>query len=220
MVHKFQLEGDENINVTVVGKNIEITNPIKQYISEKLEKVEKVLPHIIEVVVRLEVQKLQHQVDIVMKFSHFKVKVHATTTDMYATIDKAFEKLKAKLLRWKSRIQDHHAKGIKVIDLQVNVLEKQEEDEADDLQEINDQIDEENYKKIEQELTPPKVYKKKTRQVKTLTLDEAVMKMELSGDNFLIFRSEEDLEFKVLYRRRDDSYGEISLSSELEGVSQ
>ncbi len=217
MVHKFQLEGDESLNVTIIGKNIEITNPIKQYITEKLAKVEKVLPHIIEVIVRLEVQKLNHQVDIVMKFSHFKVKVHAMTPDMYATIDKTFEKLKAKLMKWKGRIQDHHAKGIKVIDLQVNVLEKGEEDE---LQAINDEIEEQNYQEMEKQLNPPKVVKRKTRHVKTLTLDEAVMKMELSGDNFLIFRCEEDLEFKILYRRKDSSFGEITISSELEGVDR
>lgn len=215
MAYQFQLEGDENLNVTILGKNVEITNPIKQYITEKLEKIEKVLPHIIEVVVRLEVQKLQHQVDIVMKFSHFKVKVHAMTADMYATIDKAFDRLRAKLMKWKGRIQDHHAKGLNVIDLQVNVLEKEEESELD---EINDQIDEENFLEVEKQLEPPKVYKKKKRSLKTLTLDEAVMKMELSGDNFLIYKSEEDLEFKVLYRRRDDSYGVIALNSELEGA--
>ncbi len=210
-MHKFQLEGDENVNVTVIGKNIEITNPIKQYISEKIEKIEKVLPHIIEVIVRLEVHKLQHEVDVVMKFSHFKVQVHANTPDMYATVDKAFEKLKAKLMKWKSRIQDHHAKGINAVDLQINVLEK---NKVDELTEINDQIEDQTYAEVEDQLKPPKVYKKKTKLLKTLNLDEAVMKMELSGDHFLIYKSEEDLMLKVLYKRRDGSFGVISLETE------
>lgn len=215
MVHKIDIDGDENLNVTVTGKNVEITSPIKTYIAEKLAKVERVVPNIIEVAVRLEVQKLQHQVDVVMKFSHFKVKVHAITTDMYATIDKAFEKLKAKLLKWKGRIQDHHAKGLNVVDLEVNVLEAEETD----LEEINDQIEEENLQQIEKELAPPKVYRRKTRPLKTLNLREAVMKMELSGDNFLVFKSEEDLKMKILYRRKDETFGVIDLSKQIEEVA-
>jgi putative sigma-54 modulation protein len=47
--------------------------------------------------------------------------------------------------------------------------------------------------------------------MKTLTQNEAIIKMELSGDQFLIFRSEEDRKLKVIYRRSDDHYGIIAV---------
>jgi putative sigma-54 modulation protein len=208
MAQRIQLsEKEHHINVTIFGKNIEVTTPIKNYILEKVEKVEHMNQLGINMTVRLDIQKLDHNVEIIMKFSHFKIQVHATTLEMYSAIDKAFDRLKAKIRKWKGKIQDHHAKGVSVVDLHVHVLESR----PTELQEINDQIEEENLKKRDEEYRAPKVYKQKTRSLKTLNLDEAVMKMELSKDNFLIYRSEEDLKLKVLYRRKDDSYGVIVL---------
>ena len=195
------------VNVIILGKNIDITNPLRDYVQEHIEKIEKMNHSIIDITVRIDIQKLDHLVDIVMKFSHFKINVHAVTTEMYSAIDKAFDKLRAKLRKWKGKIQDHHAKGVAAIDLEVNVLEKT----PSDLDEINDAIEEENLIKQDKENGVPIVYKKKTRSLKKITLQEAVMKMELSHDNFLIYRSEEDLKLKVLYRRKDNSYGVITL---------
>jgi putative sigma-54 modulation protein len=212
MTQKVKLAGKEehHIDVTVLGKNIEVTTPLKNYVMGKVAQIEHLNHQGIRMTVRLDIQKLDHIVDIVLKFSHFKVQVHAITLEMYSTIDKAFDRLKSKLRKWKGKIQDHHAKGIPVVDLQVNVLEKH----SNDIDLINDEIEEENYRTLEAQSSKPKVYKKKTRLLKTLNLDEAVMKMELSSDNFLIYRSEEDLKLKVLYRRKDDSYGVIALANE------
>ena len=68
----------------------------------------------------------------------------------------------------------------------------------------------ENNDNLQKDYALPKVVKKKKRPLKTLTIDEAVMKMELSDDNFKVYRSEEDQALKVIYRRRDGSYGVIS----------
>ena len=125
---------------------------------------------------------------------------------MYSAIDKAFEKLYTKLRRWKSRIQDHHNKGVAVTEMEVNVLEHAQHE----IEEINQEIIDANNDNLQKDYALPKVIKKKKRPLKTLTIDEAVMKMELSDDNFKIYRSEEDQALKVIYRRRDGSYGVIS----------
>ena len=208
MAQRVEMTEDQPINVKIIAKHFDITSPIREYIMERVDKIEKMNHAIIELVVRIDIQKLDHSVDIVMKFSHFKINVHASTDEMYSAIDKAFDRLRAKLRRWKGKIQDHHAKGAKVIDLEVNVLEQQ----PTYLDDINDAIEEESLQEMSKNLAMPKVYKKKVRKLKQLRLDEAVMKMELSHDNFLIYRSEEDLKLKVIYRRKDNSYGIISLN--------
>jgi len=192
--------------ISVIGKNIEITKPIRDYIEDKIAKVEKITNHIIEVDVRLDVQKLNHSVDIILKFSHFKVKVGAITENMYSAIDKAFERLATKMLKWKSRIQDHHARGVSVTEMEINVLEHA----RDEIEQINEEIADANNEQLEQQYSLPTVVKKKKRSMKNLTLDEAVMKMELSDDHFMVYRSEEEQSLKVIYRRRDGSYGIIS----------
>ena len=207
MAQKVEFSEHQPINVVILAKHFDITTPIKNYIMERVEKVERMNHAIIDMVVRIDIQKMDHTVDIVMKFSHFKINVHAATDEMYSAIDKAFDKLRAKIRRWKGKIQDHHAKGTKVIDLEVNVLKQ----EPSFLDEINDAIEEANLEDVDKEMTMPLVHKTKIRRLKQLTLNEAVMKMELSHDNFLIYRSEEDLKMKVLYRRKDNSYGVISL---------
>ncbi len=193
-------------SISVMGKNIEITNSIRDYIEEKIHKIERITSHIIECNVKLDVQKLNHKVDILIKFSHFRVKVGAVTENMYSAIDKAFERLYAKMRKWKSRIQDHHARSSSVTEVEVNILEYAK----DEIEEINSEIIEKNNEVLEEKYKLPKVLKKKKRPLKQLTLDEAVMKMELSDDHFMIYRSEEEQRLKVIYRRRDSSYGVIS----------
>ena len=198
--------GEGEYTVSVMGKNIEITNSIRDYIEEKIQKIEKITSHMIECDVKLDVQKLNHRVDILVKFSHFRIKVGAMTENMYSAIDKAFERLYAKMRKWKSRIQDHHARSTSVTEIEVNVLEHAE----GEIEEINSEIIEKNNEVLEEKYKLPKVLKKKRRPLKQLTLDEAVMKMELSDDHFMIYRSEEEQKLKVIYRRRDSSYGVIS----------
>jgi len=197
---------NQGYSVAVVGKNIEVTKPLRDYVDEKISKIEMMTPQIIDVRVRLDVQKGNHMVDVVIKFSHFKIYVSSNTENMYSAIDKAFERLYVKLRKWKGRIQDHHAKGVAATEMEVNVLEHI----GREVEEMDREIIDKNNHSLEQELAPPVVVKKKSRPLKMLTLDEAVMKMELSDDHFMIFRSEEEQNLKVIYRRRDGSYGVVS----------
>jgi putative sigma-54 modulation protein len=182
-----------------------VTEGMKNYAIDKLSKIEKFHNHIMEIHVTMDIQKLEHSVVIILRFDHFKLKVASSSTDMYASIDKAVDKLQAQIRRWKSKIQDHNKKGVSVIDMQVNVLRRP----YNDLEEINAQIEAENNKTDIAEYTNPKIIGTDTRPLKTLTMEEAVMKMELSGDHFLLFRSEEDRKLKVIYRRSDGNYGII-----------
>ena len=196
----------ENYRVVVEGKNITITNPIRDYVMGKLAKTEKLSAGIIDVVVKLEVHKLQHECSIVMRSSHVRIKVHASTEDLYSAVDKAFDKIRVKLSRWKTKIQNHHAKGVSEIDMEIQVLEQL----AHLGEEIDQDIIEDNNASLDRGDERPKIVKKKTRPMKTLTLDEAWMKMDLINDYFMVYRSEEDRTVKVIYRRRDGSYGVIS----------
>lgn len=191
--------GNQKSALSVIGKNVEITPAIREQIEGKLKKLEPLIPDMIDVKVCLGIQKLEHSVDIGVKFSHFRLNVRAVTENMYLAIDKAFERLSKKCLKWKSRIQDHHGRKISVKEMEISVLERSEEEG----------VGKESEETLSQ-YTVPKVIKKKKRPLKVLTIEEAVMKMELSDDHFKVYRSEEDQKLKVIYRRRDGSYGVIS----------
>jgi putative sigma-54 modulation protein len=194
---------EQGFNIMITSKHIDATDGIKQYLMSKLAKVERLTHQVIDGHVKLEVQKLDHTVLITLKFSHFLITTHATTTDLYASIDLAVERLQAKLRKWKTKIQENHHKKLSLIEVPVTVFEKDQEQ----LDQINDAIEDLNGEMMEAVLNIPKVVKSKLRPLKILTLQEALLKMDLSDDNFLVYRSEEDQKLKVLYRRRDKSYG-------------
>ncbi len=206
MVDKSKFEEEESLgyNISIIGRNIQVTEAMKNYVWEKITKIERFHNHIMDVHVTMDIQKLEHSVVLIVKFDHFKVKVQASSTDMYASVDKAIDRLQAQLRRYKSKIQEHHKKGISAVDLRVNVLQRPSE-----IEEFNEEIAEEAEKAKRAELIPAKLIGTDTRAMKLLTVDEAIMKMELSGDHFLLFRGEEDQKLKVIYRRSDGNYGII-----------
>lgn len=186
--------------VSIVGRNLPVTEGMRNHILDKIHKIEHISPQVIEVIVYLEVQKTEHRVEINYKYSHFRVVTHAVATDMYAAIDLACARVKRKLHKWKTRIQDHHGKNLSEALVELHVLDRQKED----LLEINDMIDDANLSEMEQELKPPTITSKVEYSIPMLTIEEAAMRIELSDESFLVFRCEEDQKLKVIYFRKDD----------------
>lgn len=195
---------DEEYSLTINGRNVLVTDAMKNYAMDKLSKLEKYGTRIIDIAVTMDIQRFEHIVDIVVKLNQIKIKSSAATEDMYASIDKAVGKIQAQLVKYKQRLQDHHAKPLESIDVTVNVLRPAAEEF---ISEINDEIEDENYRKMDAEYKPHAIVNKETQSIKFLTWDEALMKMELSGDQFLIFRNEVDRKINVIYRREDGDYG-------------
>ena len=197
---------EHGYSIKVTGRHLEVTEPMKDYAVEKILKMERVVTNIIEVAVTMDIQKLQHRIDVVFRFDHFKIKAQASSDNMYTSVDKVIDKLQSQLHKYKSKIKEHQAKGISVIDMKVNIYKPPEKE---DIEDINEEIEAENRRQLENKYKPHEIDKQETRPLKTLTHDEAIMKMELSNDSFMVFRREKDLKINVIYRRKDDCYGVI-----------
>jgi putative sigma-54 modulation protein len=193
-------------NVTITGRHVHVTEAMKEYAQDKLSKLERFAPnHIIDVHVTMDIQKLEHRTACELKFGHYKIRVSASTDDMYKSIDKAVERLESKLRKYKVKLQDHHKSALPVVDMKVNVLQT-----VDTVEEINQEIDEANRRHLEDVYTPHKLVKQESYPVKTLQLGHALMKIELSDDSFMVFRSEEDQKIKVVYKLEDGNFGILS----------
>ncbi len=193
--------------IKIFGKNIPVTQAMREHILDKIHKLEHISPQVVEVHVYLEVQKAEHRAEISYKFSHFRVVTHAVMDDMYQAIDLACVRVRRKLRKWKTRIQTHHGKNLSQAMVELHVLDRQKED----LNEINDQIEDVNLHVVEEELKPPEIKSKREYSIPMLTLDEAAMRIELSDDTFMVFRSEEDQKLKTIYLRRDHSLGLLEI---------
>jgi len=196
----------EGYQISITGRNVIVTDALRDYVYDRVSRIERFTDRIINVNVILEVQRADQKCEITMKVNNIKIMSRANSTDMYATIDLAVNKLQRQLLRYKRRLNEHQARNVATVDMNVNVLASHRDD---DLKDINEDI--ETLTEIEEveSYRPHQIVKQETLPMKTLTYDEAVMKMELSGDTFLIFKSEEDRKVKVIYRRNDGHYGVI-----------
>lgn len=195
---------DEEYSLTINGRNVQVTDAMKNYVMDKLTKLDKYGTRIIDIAVTMDIQRFQHQCDIVVKLNQIKIRSSATSENMYISIDRALDKIQAQLKKYKQRIQDHHAKPLEEIDMTVNVLRPSV---AGDVAEINDDIEAETVRQMDEEYRPHQVVKQEKRSLKVLNWDEAIMKMELSGDNFLVFRNEKDRKINIIYRRDDGDFG-------------
>jgi putative sigma-54 modulation protein len=196
---------EEAYDVTVTGRNVHVTDAMKDYAIEKVSKIERFSQRIIEVNVIMDIQKIDHRVDLIAKVDNVRLKSSAASTDMYASIDKAVEKLTEQLRRYKSRVTDHHTLSHADVAMNEDIYSPL----GDDLLELNDEIEAENNFQLTNTFNAHKVVSRETKPLKTLTHKEALIRMELTGDAFMLFRCEEDRKIKVIYRRDDGNFGVI-----------
>lgn len=189
-------------NISITGRHLAVTDSMKDYAMEKVAKLERFTDRIIDVNIIMDVQREMHRVEIILKVGHTKITSQAMTTDMYASIDKAVDKIEAQLRRYKEKLQNHHAKGSVAIDMNVNIIPRPAREAEEEEWEENNANQTEHFPVHE-------IVQQDTIPLKVLNQEEALMKMELSGDNFLLYKAEEDQKLKLIYRRKDGNYGLI-----------
>lgn len=194
----------EQYSIQVIGRHVQVTDAMKDYAIDKISKIERLSDRIIDVIITMDIQKLEHRIDIEVRVNHVKIRTHATTEDMYKSIDIAVDKLKEQVRRYKRRLHDHRARSAGYVDVNVNVVRHYQ----DPVAEINEDIEEENERSL-MAIYRPEVVSREKRPLPTLTVEEAIMRLDLSGDKFLVYRSEEDQKLKVIYWRNDGNFGII-----------
>jgi putative sigma-54 modulation protein len=189
--------------IQIVGKHLLITEAMRSYVFGKLDKVKRLSQNITDIHVTLEVHKLIHSCTFLVNFGHVHIKISADTEDIYSAIDKALDRVCRLMRKYKEKLHSHRWKDITTVDIHVNVIQPLE----DDVRAINDEIEAVNVEKSQGQYGMHSIVAKETVPLKTLTRDEAVMKMEFSGEPFLLFRSEEEQIIQLIYRRADENYG-------------
>lgn len=205
MTQKAKLETLQDYDITVTGRHMAVTDAMKKYAIDKISKIDRFHTRIAEVSVTMDIQREMNIVDIGLKVNNFRVKSHASANEMYVSIDRAVDKIQAQLRRYKTRLAEHSAKHLAEVEMTVNVIKPA----AEEIAAVNDEIEEETLRRMEEVYKPHQIVRRESRSLKTLNPAEAMMKMELSGDFFLVFRNEQDMKIKVIYRRSDGNYGVI-----------
>ncbi len=177
------------MQVSITGRHVELTDPLKDYVHEKLGHLKHAFDHVVDVHVVLTVEKHRQRCEINMAANGVTIHAKAETDDMYASIDAVVDKLNRQLKRYRAKLQRHQgAKRKTSMRLRHKVLDVDQETEELDVAYQPNTLDEEAV------------------DVEVLSMDDAVMKLELSEkDNVLLFTNEETGKLNALSRRDDGS---------------
>ena len=91
------------MKLTVTGIKIEITDGIRNHLNNKMDKTIADLGEAADVHVALSVEKHRHFAEITVKTKGFTLHSHEETEDLYASMDKALEKMEKQIRKHKEK---------------------------------------------------------------------------------------------------------------------
>lgn len=98
------------MQLSVTGHHIEVTDPLRNYVETKIEKIERHFDLISDVHCILKVEKLRHKAEATVSVNGSTIYADATEEDMYAAIDGLVDKLDRRVRKYKEKLGDHHAR--------------------------------------------------------------------------------------------------------------
>ncbi len=176
------------MQITTTFRHMETSEALKTYVEEKLERVQKYIDEPIVAQVFLSVEKIRHTAEITLTAKGITIKASEETNDMYAAVDTVLDKIERQLRRYKEKIKEHKPAG----DAEERKVKKSVV-EAESLGVKNE----------------PVIIKTKTFSIKPMSVEEAVMQMDLLHKDFLVFTDASTEDINVIYRRKDGNYGLI-----------
>ena len=174
------------MKIQIRGDKIKVTKAIKDYIEEKLTRLDKYFKNIddIKCSVLIRVKNNLETIEVSIPTSKFYIRAEESNEDLYASIDLVVDKLERMIRKNKTRLNKHY-KNVPSFEMNLDY-----EDEI-----INDE----------------KIVKRKNLDIKPMDEDEAIMQMELLNHDFFAFKNINEECVSVLYKRKDGLYGILNV---------
>jgi putative sigma-54 modulation protein len=177
------------MQTSVTFKNLDSSENLRAYVTDKLNRFDKFLYNPAEANVVLSVEKFRHIAEISISGDRLNIIGKEETDDMYSAIDMVLDKLEKQIKKHKQKIRERRPapkqKGRSDVQAEAAFPED----------------DYERHIKVEH------------IEYKPMDIDEAIMQMELIHDNFLVFTNARNDQVNVIYRRKDGHYGLIQPNS-------
>ncbi len=98
------------MQLNLTGHHVDVTPAMRDYVEEKLQKLERHFDHVTGIHCILTVEKLRHKAEARVAISGRSLFADAVEDDMYAAVDSLVDKLDRQIIRHKEKITDHHAR--------------------------------------------------------------------------------------------------------------
>ncbi|MFV0246956.1 MAG: ribosome hibernation-promoting factor, HPF/YfiA family [Mycoplasmatales bacterium] len=174
------------MKINVIGKNIEVTDGIKDNIKQEFSKLDKYFKGIeLECTVQIKTYTVGQKVEVSLPIDKDHVlRQEVIERNLYHAIDVCSEKLEKQIRKLKNRLSDH----------------------VDSKQELMKYLIEEDK---ESDIVKEKITRRKELDLKPTTEEEALLQFELIGHDFYVFYDSSTEQKKIIYKRKSEGYGII-----------
>lgn len=175
------------MKIEIRGKNIALTDALKEHATKRLSKLEKYIDDLRVAQVALSVEGEGHKVEVTIPLNGVILRGEECSEDMYTSIDMVVDKLEKQIEKYKTRLyRSYRGAGLK--------------------QAATDGIQRDTAVKDSDEFN---IVRTKRFALKPMDEEEAIMQMNLLGHNFFVFFNAKTEEVNVVYKRLDGNYGLI-----------
>ncbi|GAA4204101.1 ribosome hibernation-promoting factor, HPF/YfiA family [Actinocatenispora rupis] len=207
------------MDVVVKGRNLEVPDHFRQFVTEKMQKVERYDQKLFEVDVELSHERNRRQsercqrVEITCRSRGPAVRAEACAKDFYTAVDAALAKLEGRLRKVADRRRVHRGRRTPVSVASATAPLVDEAAMAVDqgsVAVLNRPADTDVEPMMEE--GPGRIVREKEHPADPMTVDDALFQMELVGHDFYMFMDKESGRPSVVYRRKGFDYGILRLA--------
>ena len=180
------------MQVSITGRHVELTDPLKAYVDEKLQHLKHSFDYVVDVHVVLSVEKIRQRCEVNMQVNGISIHGSHETDDMYASIDGVMDKLNRQLKRYRAKLRKHMSNHGQRKGREIKVSHR-----VIELAQGSEEL---------AETQAPNVLNHESIQAHMMSVDEAVMQMELAENKTVLMFTNADTDvLNALYRRSDGS---------------
>jgi putative sigma-54 modulation protein len=177
----------------IKGRNLKVTPALRAYAHEKIGHLEHYLDRILDAHVTLRRERAEQIVDVVLTLKHHLIKAEERSPDMYASIDMVRDRLEQQIRKFKTKHWDHHPK--RNGPAPPPARRRRDRPAAEEPADAADKT--------------LRIARRKRLEVAKMSLEDAVLQMDLLGHDFFLYRSDQTGAVNVLYKRRGGDLGLI-----------
>ena len=173
------------MNINIRGDKIEVTDSIKNYVKEKLERLERYFeePSKMDAHVLVRVRNGNQIIEVTIPTNRYTLRAEEKNADLSAAIDLVIDVLERQIRKNKTK------------------LNKRRNEEPIGFALLED---------IEDEEITETIVKRKDIDSKPMGEEEAILQMELLGHDFFLFKNVDEECTSLIYKRKDGNYGIIN----------